>query len=120
MHSKKEVKLPKYVTLTNHGYLGYIVIANKKFWRNLPPEIRVQLRTAMEETTIYANKLAQQQNEWDLVNIKKSGKTIVYELTEAEKTAWHEALLPMQKEMEDRIGEELMTAVHQAIDNQED
>lgn len=117
LYSQKEVKLPKYLTMTNHGYLGYTVIANKKFWRHLPPEIRVQLHNAMKETTKYANQIAQQRNELDLASMKESGKTTVYELTDAERKLWVQALLPVHKEMEGRIGAELLTAVNEAIGN---
>jgi len=115
LYSQKAVKLPKYLTMTNHGYLGYTVIANKKFWRHLPPEIRVQLHNAMKETTKYANQIAQQQNESDLASMKESGKITVRELTYNEKKLWVEALLPVHKEMENRIGAKLLTAVNQAI-----
>jgi C4-dicarboxylate-binding protein DctP len=115
LSTQKEMPLPKYLVLTNHGYLGYAVIANKQFWRNLPPEVRVQLQGAMQETTKYANKLAQRQNESDLSKIKADGKTIVYEPTNAEKKLWVEALLPVHKEMESRVGEDLMKAVKLAI-----
>jgi hypothetical protein len=35
------------VTVSNHGYLGYAVIVNKKFWDGLPADIRTSLETAM-------------------------------------------------------------------------
>jgi C4-dicarboxylate-binding protein DctP len=63
--------------LTEHGYLGYAVIANKKFWDGLPADVRGQLETAMKESTDYANKIAKEQNDKDLEAVKKSGKTQV-------------------------------------------
>jgi TRAP-type C4-dicarboxylate transport system substrate-binding protein len=36
-------EVQKYVTLTDHGYVGYAVIANKKFWDGLPADIRTTL-----------------------------------------------------------------------------
>lgn len=119
LYSEKDVTIPKYLTITDHGYLVYAVIANKKFWENLPSEIRFQLQRAMQETTKYANKLARKQNEMDLASLKESGKAIVYELTEEEKALWQKALLPVQKDMESRIGKKLMAAVHKTIDNQD-
>jgi len=29
-------EVQKYVTLSDHGYIGYAVIVNKKFWEGLP------------------------------------------------------------------------------------
>jgi C4-dicarboxylate-binding protein DctP len=119
LYSQKELQLPKYLTITNHGYLVYTVIVNKQFWRKLPPEIRVQLQNAMQEATKYANKVAQQQNESGLAKIKESGKTIVFELSDNEKNLWREALLPVQKEMQHRIGTELMDELHRTIGDQD-
>lgn len=107
--------IPKYLVLTNHGYLGYTVLINKKFWNTLPAEIRKQLKSAVQETTSYANLVAQQQNAADLVAIKNSKKTTVYEPTQAETTAWHKALQPVAKQMRSRIGKELVEAVNQTI-----
>jgi len=98
----------KYLTLTNHGYLGYVVIMNKKFWDAIPTEIQVQLTGAMSETTRYANLIARQQNESDLSTIKNSGKTTVIELNEDERKLWRRALLPVTTQMEDRIGKDLI------------
>ena len=48
-------EVQKYTTLSNHGYIGYAVIVNKKFWDGLPADIRAQLEKAMAEATDYAN-----------------------------------------------------------------
>ena len=29
--------MQKFMTMTNHGYIGYVVVVNKKFWEGLPP-----------------------------------------------------------------------------------
>lgn len=110
-YSLNLMKSQKYLTLTNHGYLGYVVIANKKFWDGLPSEIQVQLSIAMNETTKYANSIALQKNKTDLEIIRNSGYTTVIELTEAEKKLWQEALLPVRQQMEGRIGKELITQI---------
>jgi C4-dicarboxylate-binding protein DctP len=49
--------------LTDHGYLGYAVIVNKKFWDGLPADVRGQLEKAMKESTVYANKIAKEEND---------------------------------------------------------
>jgi C4-dicarboxylate-binding protein DctP len=56
-------EVQKHLTLTNHGYLGYAVIVNKKFWDGLPADVRGQLEQAMKEATVYANKIAQEEND---------------------------------------------------------
>ncbi|MET3108668.1 C4-dicarboxylate-binding protein DctP [Oxalobacteraceae bacterium GrIS 2.11] len=105
----------KYLTLTNHGYMGYVVITNKKFWNTLPGEIQIQLTAAINETTKYANIIAQEKNERDLAEIKLSGKTNVIELSEKEKKLWIDALLPVRDQMETRIGKELINEIKKEV-----
>ena len=113
LYTQKMFEVQKYVAMSNHGYLGYAVIVNKKFWDGLPSDIRSQLDGAMKDATKYANAIAQQENDNAMDAIRKSGKTQVYDLTDKEKAEWRKALLPVHKQMEDRIGKELITAVNQ-------
>jgi C4-dicarboxylate-binding protein DctP len=112
LYTQKMHEVQKHVTLTNHGYLGYAVIVNKKFWDGLPADIRAELDTAMKSATKYANAIAQQENDNALEAIKKSGKSTVYLPSVAERAEWRKALLPVQKTMEDRIGKDLIANVN--------
>ena len=94
----------QYLTITAHGYLGYVVIANKRFWDSLPVDIRLQLSTAINETTPYANAVAEQQNADALEAIRKSGQTVVIELNRTEKQSWIDALRPVKTQMSSRVG----------------
>ena len=112
LYTQKMHEVQKHVTVTNHGYLGYAVIVNKKFWDGLPADIRSELDGAMKAATKYANAIAQQENDKALDAVIKSGKTTVYVLTDKERAEWRKALLPVQKEMENRIGKELIASVN--------
>lgn len=112
LYTQKMHEVQKHVTMTNHGYLGYAVIVNKKFWDGLPANIRSQLDDAMKASTKYANAIAQQENDKALEAVIKSGKTTVYVPTDKERAEWRKALLPVQKEMEARIGKELIASVN--------
>lgn len=112
LYTQKMHEVQKHVTVTNHGYLGYAVIVNKKFWDGLPADIRAELEGAMKSATKYANAIAQQENDKAMEAVIKSGKTTVYVPTDKEKTEWRKALLPVQKEMEGRIGKELIASVN--------
>jgi C4-dicarboxylate-binding protein DctP len=104
-------EVQKYITMSNHGYLGYAVIVNKKFWDGLPADIRTALEAAMRDATTYEKAIAQRDNDMAMDAIKKTGKTEVYNLTPAEQAAWRKALLPVHKEMEGRIGKDLINAI---------
>ena len=114
LYTQKMHEVQKHLTVTNHGYIGYAVIVNKKFWDKLPADIRTQLDAAMKQATTYANQIAQQENEAALEAIKKSGKSTVYLPTEAEKSEWRKTLLPVHKAVEDRIGKDLIAAAVKA------
>jgi C4-dicarboxylate-binding protein DctP len=115
-YTQKMQEVQKHMTITDHGYLGYAVIVNKKFWDDLPADIRTQLDTAMKEATDYANQIAKEKNDKDLEAVKASGKTEVTVLTPAERAAFRTALIPVHAKMVDRIGKETLDAVYQAVD----
>lgn len=111
-YTQKMFEVQKNLTLTDHGYVGYALVANKKFWDGLPPDIRAQLDQAVKDATQYANELAEAENSKDLEAVRKSGKTQVIALTPQEKAVWKKALMPVHREMEGRIGRDLIQAIY--------
>ena len=105
-------EVQKYLTLSNHGYLGYAVIVNKKFWDGLPADIRKTLEGAMADATTYADDIAKKENEDALENVKKSGKTTFITLTPEEKKAWKRALVKVHKDSESRVGKDLIQSIY--------
>ena len=112
MYTQKMHEVQKHLTVSNHGYLGYAVIVNKKFWDGLPSDIRSQLEKAMKEATTFEKAIAQSDNDKALEAIRKSGKTQIYTLTVQEQAEWRRALAPVQKTMESRIGKEWISAIN--------
>ena len=112
MFTQKHHEVQKYTTVTNHGYIGYAVIANKKFWDALPADIRTTLEGAMNDATKYANEIAQKENDDALEGIRKSGKSEVIVLTDTQKAAWKKAMLPVHKENEARVGKDTLQEVY--------
>jgi C4-dicarboxylate-binding protein DctP len=97
-------EVQKYTTLSDHGYIGYAVIVNKKFWDGLPGDVRGQLDKAMAEATQYANSISKSENDEALDAMKKSGKTELITLTADQKAQWRKALQPVYDEMASRVG----------------
>jgi C4-dicarboxylate-binding protein DctP len=112
MYTQKMHQVQKYLTVSNHGYLGYAVIVNKKFWDGLPGDVRAQLEQAMREATAFEKTIAQRDNDRALEAIRKTGKTKVYVLTPQQQAAWRRALLPVQQQMAGRIGKDLIDAIN--------
>jgi C4-dicarboxylate-binding protein DctP len=114
MYTQKMHQVQKYLTVSDHGYLGYAVIVNKKFWDGLPGDLRSELEQAMREATAFEKTIAQRDNDRALEAIRKSGKTAVYVLTPQQQADWRRALLPVQQQMAGRIGKDLIEAINQA------
>ncbi|MBN8983967.1 MAG: TRAP transporter substrate-binding protein [Xanthobacteraceae bacterium] len=108
MYTQKMHEVQKYTTLTNHGYIGYAVIANKKFWDGLPADIRGQLEKAMKEATEYGNGQSAKENNEALEEMRKSGKTELIKLTKEQDDAMRKAMLPVYKEVSSRVGKNLI------------
>ncbi|MBL8442915.1 MAG: TRAP transporter substrate-binding protein [Zoogloeaceae bacterium] len=113
-YTQKVHEVQKHMTLTDHGYIGYAVITNKKFWDGLPADIRTQLDKAMKDTTDYANRIAKEENDKALEAIRASGKTEVHSLSETENKAFIKALLPVHKRMESRVGAATIKSIYDA------
>ena len=96
-YTQKMHEVQKYLTLTDHGYIGYAVIVNKKFWDGLPADIRTILEGAMKDATKFANDIAKKENDDALEAVRKSGKTEIITLTAAQKAAWKKALVPVHQ-----------------------
>jgi C4-dicarboxylate-binding protein DctP len=115
-YTQKMQEVQKYLAVTNHGYLGYAVIANKKFWDGLPADIRTTLEGAMKDATKYANEIAKKENDDSLEAVRKSGKTEILTLTPDQKAAMKKALIVVHKDNESRIGKEIIADVYKATD----
>ena len=112
MLTQKMNEVQKHLTVTNHGYVGYAVVVNKKFWDGLPPDIRAALETALHEATVYEKIISQVDNDRSLDAMKKAGKTTIYVPTAAEDAAFRKVLAPVQQQMEERIGKDLIVSIN--------
>jgi len=115
-YTQKMQEVQKFLALTNHGYLGYAVIVNKKFWDGLPPDIRTTLEGAMKDATKFANDIAQKENDDSIEAVRKTGKTEILTLTPEQKAAMKKALVAVHKDNESRVGKETIEAVYKATD----
>ena len=114
LYTQKMNEVQKYVTVSNHGYLGYAVIVNKKFWDELPADIRKTLEGAMQDATKVANEAAKKDNDDALEAVRKTGKTQVIELTAEERKAWKKAMFKAHQEHTDKIGKDLVQSIYKA------
>jgi C4-dicarboxylate-binding protein DctP len=115
IYTQKMHEVQKHMTLSNHGYIGYVVVVGKPFWSGLPADIRTQLEKAMSDATQYTNDIAQKENQDALVEIRKSGKTEIISLTAAEQEQWRQAMIPIYDEMSARVGKQLIQDIQKTV-----
>ncbi len=105
--TQRYAEVQKYLTVSNHGRLDYVVLVNKSFWEGLPEDIRKALEEALKEATEFERQLAYELDQKSFENLKKAGME-VYELTEEDKEAFRKALEPVYAEFADVIGKEFI------------
>jgi C4-dicarboxylate-binding protein DctP len=108
IYTQKMHEVQKYITNSNHGYIGYVVVTNKKFWDGIPADTRAQLDKAMKEATAYGNGQSAKENDDALAEIKKTGKSEIVTLTPEQDSAMRKALDPVYKDVASRVGQPLI------------
>ena len=114
LYTQKMHEVQKYVTVSDHGYLGYAVIVNKKFWEALPKDIRAALESSMKDATKFANDVAKKDNDEALAGVKKSGRSQIITLTPQERHEWKKAMDKAHTENMSRIGADIVKEVYAA------
>lgn len=114
IYTKKFHEVQKYMTITNHGYLGYLVVMSEKFWNSLTPDLQEKVKQAMNEATVKEREYAQELNDTQLNLIeqyaKDTGKLEIFTLTKEQRDAWQTAVSKIYPEFYDDkiIGKDLI------------
>lgn len=111
LYSKNMHEVQTHVAVTNHGYLGYAVIVNKKFWNSLPNDIRLTLERCIADATLKNDEEAERLNQEALKAVDAHPNAKVHYLSDAERAEWQTALAPVQKRMEGRISRKLLNDI---------
>ena len=112
--TKKFHEVQKYMSISDHGYLGYLVVMSKKFWDSLPKDLQKNVVQAMHEATAKEREYAKQLNDSQFELIKEyaktTGKLEIITLTPEQKEAWRKAVSKIYPEFYDKnqIGKELI------------
>ncbi len=112
IETQKFYEVQKYMTMTDHSFHNYTLIANKKFWDGLPPDIRATLDGAVRDTTTYFNSIAQKDNDDALAKIKANSKMQIVTLTKEEKAGFKKALIKLHTQFEPVIGRDLIQSIY--------
>lgn len=111
----KLFEVQKFMTISEHGYHGYVFIANKRFWDSLPADLKPVMDKAVKDATEYFNSNAKKENDDALEDIRKTGKMKILTMTPEEKNEWKAIQYKVHREMEDRIGKDLIQSIYKEI-----
>jgi len=112
--TQKFYEVQKHLTVSYHGRLTYALVTNKKFWDQLPADVREPLTRAVKESTDFFNTTAEKDNADALEKIKASGRIEFHNLTDEQKRAWVAKLMPVHKEMQSRFGKDFIDKIYKA------
>jgi len=107
IYTKKFHEVQKYLTFSNHGYLGYAVIMNQKFWDKLPPDVQKTISKILTEVTVLEREKAVELDKEQAGLIrdyaKKSKRLKIYDLTPAQTAELQKAMKPVHDKFSDVV-----------------
>ncbi len=113
LYTQKMHEVQKNVTVSNHGYLGYAVIVNKKFWDGLPADVRAGLGGVDgrgDQVREPDRQGGERRSRWK--RSRRPARRRSTSPTAQEKAAWKKALVSVHKDMESRIGKDTIQSVY--------
>ncbi|WP_022671084.1 TRAP transporter substrate-binding protein [Hippea alviniae] len=116
LYTKKFYEVAPYTTETYHGYLGYVLVTNAKFWDSLPPKIRKILEGCVRDATAYERKLAEELAKKQRALVLKDPKVKDVVLTPAQREIWRKTLVKIYPKFYKVIGKDL---IEEAIKEQQ-
>lgn len=108
--SQKMHTVQKHLSETNHGYIGYVLVVNQKWFDELPPDLQKAVTEASDEATVHNREVAEQVNQDAKAEIVKAGTTQIFVPSEAERDAFKAAVVPkVWKQYESVLGKDVVT-----------
>ncbi|RAX56686.1 C4-dicarboxylate ABC transporter [Helicobacter monodelphidis] len=112
LYNSKFYEVQSSITLSNHGYLGYLVVVSEAFWKELPEDLKEVFNQAMSEATKFEREESLKDEEVLLQNLRdyaaKTNKLTIYELSAEQKQQWQDAMRTIYPKFYDIVGEDLI------------
>ena len=100
------------LTLSSHGYLGYLVVVSDKFWSKLPDDLKKVFTQALSEATAIEREETAKEDAHVIAELEKyiaGGKKLeILKLDEAQRKQWSDAMSGIYPKFYDVIGKELI------------
>jgi C4-dicarboxylate-binding protein DctP len=108
IYSKKFHEVQDYISVSNHSYLGYLMVVSKDFWDGLPNDVRADISAALKEATAASRQFAAEADTGDRKKVEAAGYAKVVDMTDAQRASWRKATAPVWKEFRDEIGGDIL------------
>lgn len=111
-YNSKFYEVQTSLTLSEHGYLGYLVIVGEKFWKGLPDDMKKIVIQAMDEATEYERNLSAEEDAKIIAHLeeyaKNTNKLKIIRLTPEQRDAWSKLMKGIYPEFYKLIGKDLI------------
>ncbi|MCF3933158.1 TRAP transporter substrate-binding protein [Acuticoccus sp. M5D2P5] len=112
----KFYEVQKYLTVSNHAYLGYAFVMNKAKWDAMPEELQSAVQAAFEEARDYERELNASLDDELKGKMGEVGLE-VYELSPEDLTAFVEASKAVHADYAADIGQDLLDRTYKATED---
>lgn len=113
LYNSKFYEVQSSITLSNHGYLGYLVVVSDGFWKQLPDELKDIFKQALHEATEFERLESEKEEKILLEKLKKDDatKTQIYTLEDKQIAIWKETMQAIYPKFYDLVGQDLIEKV---------
>ncbi len=105
------------LSLTQHAYLGYAVVANQRFWQGMSQGDRELVAAALGEALAFGNQIADNQNDKALVALRQDGSTRIHAPSEDQMTRMRHAVESVHAGLAQRIDPQWLRDARTAVAN---
>ncbi|MBF0107904.1 MAG: DctP family TRAP transporter solute-binding subunit [Magnetococcales bacterium] len=107
-------EVQSHLTLSNHGYLGYVLSISAAVFRNLPVEARTLLKETGRDLVAFERAETQRREVIWLDTIRKAGVT-VHTLTDGERAEFIRQAAPIANRFEMSIGPDILSRIEEVL-----
>ncbi|STP09464.1 DctP family TRAP transporter solute-binding subunit [Helicobacter cinaedi] len=115
LYNSKFYEVQSSITLSNHGYLGYLVVVSDGFWKQLPDDLKEIFKQALHEATEFERKESEKEEKVLLEKLKKddTSKTEIITLTPEQVSVWKETMQAIYPKFYDIVSQDLIEKIIQ-------
>ncbi|BAM32301.1 DctP family TRAP transporter solute-binding subunit [Helicobacter cinaedi] len=115
LYNSKFYEVQRSITLSNHGYLGYLVVVSDGFWKQLSDNLKEIFKQALHEATEFERKESEKEEKVLLEKLKKddTSKTEVITLAPEQVSVWKETMQAIYPKFYDIVSQDLIEKIIQ-------